>query len=375
MTTSDLNPTPANMMAPFDYWAETQMRLGELNDQSISKYRPLWSAWAGWTLIQGLKWDGVTSDDIARFLQGPAPGQNRRRHALNEQKMSGYTRQRYWRLLCGVYAEASRRALVATNVALDLPEDLRPKVSERDRQSQILEPGVFARLTHPAAILSAIKTQSAQDWWHVRDRAIMAVLVETGITASELIALRGMDARDPNKATPLQTSQPSLLPATPIGGWIDVMETTTTIGRSIPMRPSMATLLQDWMRIRARLLEERAAKLTRLSERSSFMQEHAGQGPLFITRRARGGAGLFPPMDQTAIYHTVKSCLNHIREDMQEVLSEDSAYVAKGPAVIRNSVIRHWLDTKGVEETVRLAGLKNAESLRLRPNKEAPLSE
>lgn len=40
-------------------------------------------------------------------------------------------------------------------------------------------------------------------------------------------------------------------------------------------------------------------------------------------------------------------------------------YVAKGAAVIRNSVIAHWLQTLGVMETLRLAGLKNVASLRL----------
>lgn len=45
----------------------------------------------------------------------------------------------------------------------------------------------------------------------------------------------------------------------------------------------------------------------------------------------------------------------------------DEPYVAKGAAVIRNSVIKRWLDTVGVSETVRRAGLKREASLRLRP--------
>lgn len=364
------SPVDAASMQAFESWAQTQMRLGELSDASVAKYRPLWSAWVGWTLLQGLRWNSVSQEDIGRFLQGPAPGQRRRRRAINEQKMSSYTRQRYWRLLCGVYAEASRRGWVDSNLALDLPDEERPKVTDRDRQSQILEPAVFERLRTPAGLLNAIKTQSEQDWWHVRDRAIMAVLVETGITVSELIALRGMDVRDPLTFQSMDPVQPSLLPPTKIGGWIDVMATSSTIGRSIPMRNNMTAVLQDWIRVRGLLLEERAARLTRLSERSAFLQEHAGRGPLFVTRRARSGSGVFPPMDQTAVYHTVKSCLLAIRSDLQEVLGADGPYVAKGPAVIRNSVIRHWLDAVGVEEAVRLAGLKNADSLRLRPNRE-----
>lgn len=363
----------ADASAPraFDSWAETQMRLGELSEASVDKYRPLWNAWVGWTLQQDLRWDRVSQEDIGRFLQGPAPGQHRRRRTLKADKMSGYTRQRYWRLLCGVYAEASRRGWVESNLALDLPDADRPKVMDRDRQSQILEPAVFERLRSPVGILRAIHTQSEQDWWHVRDRAIMAVLAETGITASELIALRGVDVRDPQTLRPMDGSQPSLLPPDRIGCWIDVMATTTSIERSVPMRHNLTRLLQEWIRLRGRLLEEKAARLTRLSERSSFLQKHASEGPLFVTRRARAGAGLFPAMDQTAVYHTVKSCLKNIRDELQEGLGAEEVYVAKGPAVVRNTVLRHWLDTVGVEEAVKLAGLKNAESLRLRPNKEA----
>ena len=52
------------------------------------------------------------------------------------------------------------------------------------------------------------------------------------------------------------------------------------------------------------------------------------------------------------------------------VVSTDP-YVAKGPAVIRNSVLKHWLDTVGEDETVKRAGLKCVESLRLQaPPKE-----
>lgn len=351
---------------PFKDWAEGMVAQGELNEKSVEKYRPLWEAWRWWLSSAGQEWPTATASTIEKFLQGPAPEKGGRRRALNPSRMASYTRQRYWRLLRGVYATAVTAGQLQSNPALDVPEECRPTISSRDRESQILEPMVFRHLKDPGNLVSLIKVQSEADWWHVRDRAMLAVLVDTGITTSELIALRGMDlCRADRQAMTLHQSE--LLNLKPPPLVIDIMQTKESIDRQLQISPPMAPLLIEWLRLRASLLLERSARTTRLSERSAYMQAHASQAPLFVARRARSAASELPPMEATSVYHTVSVTLKALRESLAEVLpAHDAPYVAKGPAVIRNSVIRHWLDTLGPSETVARAGLKNIESLRLK---------
>lgn len=358
------------LLAPFEAWADQQTRLDELSQASVAKYRPLWLAWTGWLLDRNVRWDAAGAGDIEAFLGGPAPGRGGRRPALNPERMSSYTRQRYWRLLRGVYAVASHQGGVKESPALAVPDERRPSVGERDRQSQVLEPSVFARLRQPDTLRAILPLTSERDWWHVRDRALLAVLVETGLSAGEIIALRGMDVIDPDTRLQYRPAQGKLLAEARASLLIDVMDGATTIGRTLALEPGMAALLQDWLLQRQRLLLERAARARPLSEREQFLREHDAQGPLFVARRARQGNAVLPSLDQVTVYYAVSHALKALRHDMAEILGTDGPHVASGPAVIRNSVIRHWLDRLGVEQTVRLAGLKNAESLRLRPNKE-----
>lgn len=363
-----------SMLEPFEAWASSQRAQGELSAASVAKYQSLWKAWLGWVSAQSLKWDGVTAADIERFLQGPAPGQGGRRRAINAQRMSSYTVQRYWRLLLGVYAAAAREKHIPNNPVLDVPDELRPSVSGRDRQSQVLEPAVFSRLRQPRTLVSLLKTQSEEDWWHIRDRAMMAVLVEAGLTVSELIALRGMDIREIDTMAPPVDRQPSLIAPTGEGLRVDVMATQDTIGRTLDLSPGMTVLVREWLDFRARLLLERSARTATLAQRSEFLRKHATQGPLFVARRSRASTEVLPEMDPVTVYYAVSQALKKLRAELTMLSTgADKPYVAKGPAVIRNSVIRLWLDQLGVEETVRRAGLKNADSLRLKANSEVKI--
>jgi hypothetical protein len=67
------------------------------------------------------------------------------------------------------------------------------------------------------------------------------------------------------------------------------------------------------------------------------------------------------------VYYSVSQALKKLRRmDSTAVLGVklDVPYVAKGPAVIRNSMLHEWLLTVGVAETVKRAGLKDLDSLR-----------
>ena len=68
-------------------------------------------------------------------------------------------------------------------------------------------------------------------------------------------------------------------------------------------------------------------------------------------------------MDAASVYRAASKALVRIRQI--EGTAADN-YVAKGPGIIRNTVIRRWIDELGPHEAASRAGLKNETSLRLR---------
>ncbi|MFC6282102.1 MULTISPECIES: hypothetical protein [Polaromonas] len=350
----------------FNLWAKGENARGDLSEASIGKYKPLWMAWLSWCLLREIAWDAIQLTDIQTFLQGAAPGQGvTRRHAINPNRMSSYTRQRYWRLLRGVYAVALKGKLVDQNPALGMDEKDKPTISESDRISQVLEPFVFSILVQPSTIEAIFPKKTEANWWYARDRAILAVLVETGITVTELIALRGMDLVEATQGRAVATSnvQQSILATPGPELLLDVMETSSHVGRTLPIRPHLAPLVRAWLAWRQRLLVERSAATGPLRQRDQFMATHGQNGPLFVARRARSGTEVFPLMDSTSVYHTVSQALLRLR-DMKQL--ESVTYVAKGPGVVRNTVIRHWITEYGPTEAAAMAGLKSVYSLRLK---------
>ncbi len=350
---------------PFALWAQSLLSNADLNAKSAAKYETLWMAWRGWLMALGHDWSSATPALIERFFLGPAPGQGGRRPPLDATRMSGYTRQRYWRLLRGVYASAVKAGAMAHSPALDVPEKARPTVGLRDRQAQVLEPGVLARLRDPVMIKASVVVKTAFDWWHVRDRAMLALLVDTGITTSELIRLRAMDLKRANGVAVLDTGGVSSRLV------LLVMETPETAQRLLAVSALYEGLLLDWLAQRQALLDERCRRCPSEEARREFVLAQGQQGPLFVARRARSANSVLPAMPAVTVYYTVANALKRFRRCYQSGTgSPDGAgqgqpYVAKGAAIIRNSVIAHWLQTHGVEETLRLAGLKGVTSLRL----------
>lgn len=335
------------------------MAAGELSQRSAEKYRTLWNVWLHWLLAKSGAWHTASPALIDEFLQGPAPGQGGRRPALNPERMSSYTRQRYWRLLQGVYAAAARIGAIDTSPAMGVPIARRPTTTRRDRQSQVLEPQLFANLRKPEVRDAIVPVNSDNDWWHVRDRAILALLVDAGITTSELIALRGKDLRRTDHAA--LDLQPA--GATPRLA-LDVLDATDSVGRTLALPQSSAPALLNWLRQRQVLFDARAGRSAASAGRRSL----ANEAPLFVSRRARDADTPLPAMEPVTVYYTVSQALKRLRQALATSGRPDSEgpYVAKGPAVIRNSVIRLWLDTLGTVDAVKRAGLKSRDSLRLR---------
>lgn len=369
ITTTPQPRTAADLPAGADPYKDWTDSMGdELNASSKIAYRTLWDAWCWWLGENGQTWSTATAATIQQFLGGPAPERAGRRKALSATHMSSYTRQRYWRILRGVYHRAVASGKLANNPTLDVPDEKRPSISEGDRLSQVLEPAVFKRLRKAKTLATIIKVKNENDWWHVRDRAMLAVLVETGITTSELIALRGVDLRrTDNKPLSLQqvahpesNSQPLLL---------EVMLSDQLVGRQLEISQPMAELVLMWVCARAALFAKRSG---RPPNGEAGQHQPDWLEPLFVARRAAAPKPgvepqALPPMDPTSVYYAVSQALKRLRKSAGSAQpAAGGPHVAQGPAVIRNSVIRLWLDTLEVPEVVARAGLKRMESLRLK---------
>lgn len=347
------------------------MAMSEISQNSADKYRALWQAWKGWLLLREQNWDTVIGPQIQEFLNGPAPGRGGRRQALNSERMSSYTRQRYWRLLRGVYATAVQNGVLPYSPVLEVPQANRPTISQRDRQSQVLEPPLLDLLRDPATLRSSLVVKTEADWWHVRDRAIVALLADTGITTAELIALRGVDFR-PRGLSLVETAKSGAAAELATGMEITVVDTDDSLGRSLPISETIVSLINEWVVKRKMLLSERGLRQSSLTTEVAVRPTHPDQMPLFLARRARAADSELPEMQAVTVYYTVSQTLKALRRTLHNTvtvvtpgITGQEPYVAKGAAVIRNSVLRQWLDTVGPDETVKRAGLKNAESLRL----------
>lgn len=102
----------------------------------------------------------------------------------------------------------------------------------------------FARATQPTEEAASITDEgrSARDWRDDRDQAMVELLYGCGLRLSELVGLN-LAATDPHQ------------------GWIDLdQQEVTVVGkggrrRSVPMGVPALAALQQWLRVRARLLQ------------------------------------------------------------------------------------------------------------------------
>jgi integrase len=234
-----------------------------------------------------------------------------------------------------------------------------------------LEPQLFERLQVPKTIESIIAVKTAADWWHRRDRAMLALLVETGVTTSELIALRGKDLKRVDRA-PLDVKVLRAQPEGPVSLQLDVLGGPAGMGRTLRISERYSYLLLDWLGFRRVLLSEWSAKVAAMEEGGPVPAGQSDESPLFLARRARIGGDELPALEAVTVYYAVSKALDKLRSQVLPPLTPPSVglvpgapHVAKGPAVIRNSVIRAWLDSVGPVETVRRAGLQSVDSLRL----------
>lgn len=369
---------PSTTQEVFEAWARIQRDAGRIKKTASEQvYSGMWRAWSEWLHSRSTPWHAIGPAELNDFLNGPAPGQHNRRTPRNQHQMSNYTRQRYWHLLESVYQCATAEGWIERNPAAAVDPIERPRIQERSRQAQTLPPGVLDLLRSADVLRQLIEQEHDGHWWRLRDRAAMALLAHTGLSSSELIALQGRDLRS---RAPLTGAIQLCLPGTETDQatlWLDVRDGAHQVSRTLALPETLAQILRPWLARRQRLLAEHQARAGHLAGRDAYLKEHDRQGAVFPSREAAATSDPLPAMRPHTLHLMITRTLHALyAHQMGRHLDKrsDGVQVAHGSAIIRNSVIRQWLDTLGVPQTLALAGLKNESSLRLlaRPGDLAP---
>ena len=333
--------------------AATGKKRDRFSDDTARIYASLWRGWLQWLAGRGKEWPQASTADITAFLAGPAPApeERRTRTPIQPRKMARYTQQRYWRVLQAVYGHAVINGLLATSPCVDLTH--KPRMTARSQERQVLPPGVLGLLRDPMELERFLPLEHAGQWWVLRDRAAVALAAHAGLSATELIALRGLDLRLGRQM--LTTRAPQLRGLPDVPAWADVPARGERPARSLPLPDVCLPVLEAWLERRAELLAQQAAAFALQGRRKDAPSP--SQAPVFLSRESPEGEAL-PPLDPPTLYYSFRKCLERAIEEAGH--APGAGYVARGPSILRNSVIADWATTLGAEQAAQQAGLKPA---------------
>lgn len=357
-------------MAVFEAWATQEQLRGEFDAQTVAVYRSIWQAWLFWLGQRPCGWDAVDALVVRAFLDGPPPTGRSRAASQRHVPMANYTRQRYYRVLRGVYQQAVRAQVLAANPVLGLEEAQVPTILPRSRASQVLPSGVLDALRDPATLRSLVDAATPTHWTPLRDAALLALLVSTGLTTREAVALTGEDLRvgGPQASDRLAqrlVSAPGVAPNLALlpgeGVWLVLHDSEELLGRSLPVPVTAWPPLLAWAKVREALLQQpgRSARAPLLLSRQRRPRKPAGATAQGTPR----GLPDYPAMDHTSVWVSVRRVLDPLLAP--HVAANAGTDIAKGAAIIRNSVLQEWVDALGPLETARRAGLSSPTHLRV----------
>lgn len=391
----------------FDAWAHRMRASGELGTVTVATYRTIWGVWLDWLGTRQRDWLSADADLVLVFLNGPSPSLHHHRAAIRSDRLANFTQQRYWRVLRAVYAQAVESGWLVANPVLDVEEAKRPVVLQRSRLPQLLPPAVLALLQDPQVVTACYPPKRGNAWCALRDRAALLVLAHCGITTRELMGLRGDDVRmsggglwplveaQVQLPAPTQTQpagESTAQPTPPTGEvWLEVTRDLETVGRRLVLNEAVLACLWPWLLERQRVLAQRLVhRLGAGVSSPELWQRVYLEEPLFMSRQrsdaqiaadhglapARDAAdstgeaprvSLLPPMEASNVYCLVKKGLEGLlgRTDLPvQDPRKLGINMATGAAIIRNTVLKHWLDTLGLSATLELGGLRSTEYLR-----------
>lgn len=340
--TTSSAPAPAGPEA-FAHWLHScgQDPWSQLTPQAAEPYRFIWGAWLKYLAAESAPsdapnvrhaWQQASATQVLQFLNSATRAQKQ------QDLPSAITRRRYWRVLDRIYEHALWQGWVAHNPVDGVTAQDRPP--SEDPKGAILAPPIWR------ALLQQIPP--AADLISARDRAVLLLLVHTGITSEEVRGLQLDDlvwpAADPDGSASDKEDGKSgddiLAPATPQTAHRGPPQAIHIVGlramqsRTLPLAPIAAAALHSWLGYRAGY---------------ASMQ---GQPALFCSRKA-------PQLSTHTVLHVVSKTIQAAAEARRLQLPP-----RMGPQAIRNTVIVHWLQS-GVAIPVVLerAGLKTPHAL------------
>lgn len=347
--------------AVFLSWAATKKaratasskRRDQFSDKTQVIYESLWRGWVEWLTARDRRWEDATPEDVRQFLDGPAPAPIDRptRRPIEAKKMANYTQQRFWRVLQAVYAHAKLNDLVAQSPCIDVSR--KPHITERSQQRQTMVPGVLELLRDPQQLRRLIPHESERQWWALRDRASLALAVHCALSTGELTALRGRDLRHGvAMLAPLQPELPGMSDDPP--AWaVDIPATEERLAHTVPIPPEAMELIQPWLAYRATVLA--ALQRDFAAGRIAHAPPGLADAPLLLSRETRPGE-VVSAVDARVVWHVFRKCIDAaIRATGFDL---DGSYLARGPGILRNSVIVDWTERFGPDKATELAGLK-----------------
>lgn len=322
-------------------------REGALSPRSCHHYRQVWLAWCMWLAGRPIKkshpgearWRLATPEDITAFLTEPPLPKTRTTKGGEGGRLASFSRRSYWHVLSSVYASAVNHGHIAQSPLVKVPK---PGVDSESRKPQCVDPAVLKRL-QDAHSLKRLVPQTQPSWLAARDRAAIALVAHCAPTAAELRGLKEQDLRLPSRQRGLDGLQERQ------DGQIDLP------GRTLPVPSGIVPLLRDW-------LAEREEVIHALRRRPGRPGAGQHRMPLFLGREGRtaGEPDQDPPgLPAPTVHMIFARAIDALHEKLRACGQlAPGAYAAKGPASVRNSVIRAWALQHGASTAAERAGLK-----------------
>ncbi|WP_370678442.1 tyrosine-type recombinase/integrase [Comamonas sp. GB3 AK4-5] len=340
----ELAPAPPLGMEAFAHWLDAcgQHHWMPLSPAAASPYRFIWGAWLKFIAAQAdsasaeadagiysdaleeQPWLSATPEQVLQFLTQATRSQKQ----LSQP--SAITQRRYWRVLDRIYQHAQLHGWVEHNPVQGLAAQDRPP--SEDPQGAILSPRMWRALQQ--------QIPTATDLISARDRAVLLVLMQLGLSSEEVRSLVLEDLVWQEEEAALQppaVGTASKLEAKPQQARITALRISGTRAmqpRTLEVAPLLAEALHSWLAYRA------------------GYAPMAQQPALFCTRKA-------PALSTHTVLHLVSKTLQ-----AASALHPQELPPRMGPQVVRNTVIVQWLQS-GISETevLQRAGLKTPHAL------------
>ncbi|MDR2327775.1 MAG: site-specific integrase [Acidovorax sp.] len=342
-SSTGLLPAPPLGMELFSHWLQAcgQHRWMPLSETAASPYRFIWGAWLKFLAgqadpacaegeaspasmysdaLEQQPWLHATPEQVLQFLT----------QVTRSQKQldlpSAITQRRYWRVLDRVYQHAQLHGWVEHNPVQGLASQDRPP--SEDPRGAILTPRMWRALQQQVPV--------ATDLISARDRAVLLVLMQLGLSSEEVRNLVLEDVLWEQAETEnSQAAQPTAKPLRqPRITALRITGSRTMQPRTLAVQTLLADALQDWLAYRA------------------GYAPMAQQPALFCTRKA-------PALSTHTVLHLVSKTLQAASAQHPQELPP-----RMGPQVVRNTVIVQWLQSGLSEaEVLQRAGLKTPHAL------------